>query len=39
MTAQWQTELADAVRDPAELLRMLELDPALLAGARAAGKQ
>ncbi|HEX5340450.1 MAG TPA: EF-P beta-lysylation protein EpmB [Gammaproteobacteria bacterium] len=26
MPARWQTELADAVRDPAELLRMLELD-------------
>ncbi|HVC38030.1 MAG TPA: EF-P beta-lysylation protein EpmB [Gammaproteobacteria bacterium] len=39
MTAQWQTELADAVRDPAELLRMLELDPALLQAARAAGRQ
>ncbi len=39
MTAQWQTELADAVRDPAELLRMLELDPALLAAARAAGRR
>jgi L-lysine 2,3-aminomutase len=39
MTALWQTELADAVRDPAELLRLLELDPALLDGARAAGRQ
>ncbi|MGH8371805.1 MAG: EF-P beta-lysylation protein EpmB [Gammaproteobacteria bacterium] len=29
MPARWQTELADAIRDPAELLRMLELDPAL----------
>jgi L-lysine 2,3-aminomutase len=29
MPARWQTELADAVRDPAELLRMLGLDPAL----------
>ncbi|MGH8401515.1 MAG: EF-P beta-lysylation protein EpmB [Gammaproteobacteria bacterium] len=28
MPARWQTELADAIRDPAELLRMLELDPA-----------
>jgi L-lysine 2,3-aminomutase len=29
MPARWQTELADAIRDPAELMRMLELDPAL----------
>lgn len=29
MPARWQTELADAVRDPAELLRLLELDPAV----------
>ncbi|HET7923019.1 MAG TPA: EF-P beta-lysylation protein EpmB [Gammaproteobacteria bacterium] len=29
MPARWQTELADAVRDPAELLRLLELDPAM----------
>lgn len=28
MPARWQLELADAIRDPAELLRMLELDPA-----------
>ena len=39
MSARWQTELAEAVRDPAELLRMLELDPVLLDGARAAAKQ
>ncbi|MGH8398453.1 MAG: EF-P beta-lysylation protein EpmB [Gammaproteobacteria bacterium] len=38
MTAQWQTELANAVRDPAELLRMLELDPALAVPARAAAE-
>ncbi|MGH8282473.1 MAG: EF-P beta-lysylation protein EpmB [Gammaproteobacteria bacterium] len=38
MAAQWQTELADAVRDPAKLLQMLELDPALVEPARAAGK-
>jgi len=37
MPASWQLELADAVRDPAELLRLLELDPALAsAGAAAA---
>lgn len=30
MSTLWQAELADAVRDPAELLRILELDPALL---------
>ncbi len=28
---RWQQELADAVRDPAELLRLLELPPELLA--------
>jgi len=39
MSARWQTELAEAVHDPAELLRMLELDPALLDGAGAASKQ
>ena len=39
MSARWQTELAEAVRDPAELLRLLQLDPALLDGARAAGLQ
>lgn len=32
MPARWQTELADAIRDPAELLRLLELDPALASG-------
>ncbi len=31
----WQRELAQAITDPAELLRTLELDPALLPGARA----
>ncbi|MBU6420981.1 MAG: EF-P beta-lysylation protein EpmB [Gammaproteobacteria bacterium] len=36
MAAQWQIELADAVSDPAELLRLLELDDALLSAARAA---
>jgi len=39
VSARWQTELAEAVHDPAELLRMLELDPALLDGAGAAAKQ
>lgn len=34
--SEWQRELAQAVRDPAELLALLELDPALLPGARAA---
>ncbi len=28
--ALWQRELAQAITDPAELLRVLELDPALL---------
>jgi EF-P beta-lysylation protein EpmB len=32
----WQTALADAISDPAELLQLLELDPALLPAARAA---
>ncbi len=32
----WQRELAQAITDPAELLRELELDPALLPAARAA---
>jgi L-lysine 2,3-aminomutase len=39
MTARWQTELAEAVRDPVELLRLLELDPALLAPAMDAAGQ
>ncbi|MGA9851953.1 MAG: EF-P beta-lysylation protein EpmB [Gammaproteobacteria bacterium] len=39
MSTQWQTELANAVHDPAELLRMLELDPALLEPAQTAGRQ
>ncbi len=38
MTVQWQTELADAVCDPAELIRMLELEPGLLGPARAAAR-
>ena len=33
---RWQRELAQAIRDPAELLRELELDLALLPAARAA---
>ena len=32
----WQRELAQAITDPAELLRILKLDPALLPAARAA---
>jgi EF-P beta-lysylation protein EpmB len=32
----WQTVLAEAVSDPAELLQILELDPALLPAARVA---
>ncbi len=39
MAAQWQTELAQAVRDPVELLRILELDPALADAANKAGRQ
>jgi EF-P beta-lysylation protein EpmB len=35
-TPLWQRELAHAISDPAELLRELDLDPALLPGARAA---
>jgi EF-P beta-lysylation protein EpmB len=33
---RWQRELAQAITDPAELLRILELDPMLLPAARAA---
>ena len=33
---RWQRELAQAITDPAELLRELRLDPALLPAARAA---
>jgi EF-P beta-lysylation protein EpmB len=39
MATQWQTELANAVSDPAELLHMLELDDAPLVAARAAGRE
>jgi EF-P beta-lysylation protein EpmB len=35
----WQQALASAIRDPAELLRVLNLDPALLPTARAAAAQ
>jgi EF-P beta-lysylation protein EpmB len=35
----WSRLLAEAVRDPGELLRLLDLPPALLAGAVAAGRQ
>lgn len=35
-TPAWQTALANAISDPAELLHILELDPALLPAARAA---
>ncbi len=35
---QWQGQLADAIRDPDELVRVLELGAALLPGARAAAK-
>ncbi len=35
-TPAWHRELVDAVADPAELLRMLNLDPALLPAARRA---
>src|SRR5690625_2476447 len=38
-TPRWQQELADAIRDPAELLNLLQLDTALLPAARAAGEQ
>lgn len=34
----WQHELAHAIRDPAELLALLDLDPVLLPAARAAAK-
>ncbi|MCB1777404.1 MAG: EF-P beta-lysylation protein EpmB [Candidatus Competibacteraceae bacterium] len=37
--ADWQQEWARAIRDPAELLRELALDPALLPGAQAAARQ
>jgi len=37
--AVWQQELARAVTDPAELVRMLQLDPALVEPARAAARR
>jgi len=36
MTTRWQTDMAEAVRDPRELLALLDLDPALLDSARRA---
>lgn len=36
MTTRWQTEMAEAVRDPRELLALLDLDPSLLEPARQA---
>lgn len=38
-TTGWQTQLSRAVTDPSELLRILELDPALEAAARLAARQ
>jgi EF-P beta-lysylation protein EpmB len=37
--SRWQQELADAVRDPAELLQLLGLDQTLLPAAREAAQQ
>lgn len=39
MPAQWQIDLAHSVSDPAELLRLLELDASLLKAARASGRE
>jgi len=36
MTSPWQTEMADAVRDPSELLALLDLEPRWLEPARRA---
>ena len=36
MTTRWQTDMADAVRDPRELLALLDLDPEWLEPARRA---
>jgi EF-P beta-lysylation protein EpmB len=36
MTTRWQTEMAEAVRDPRELLALLQLDPAWLEPAKKA---
>jgi len=38
-TASWQVELAQAIYDPLELCRLLDLDPAIALGARAADAQ
>ncbi len=38
MTTRWQTDMAEAVRDPGELLAFLELDPRWLEPARRAAK-
>ncbi|HEX5513534.1 MAG TPA: EF-P beta-lysylation protein EpmB [Gammaproteobacteria bacterium] len=38
-TPRWQQELAEAVRDPAELLQLLDLDAGLLPAARKAAAQ
>ncbi len=38
-TPTWQTELAQAIRDPAELLALLELSPAQLSAGAAAAQQ
>jgi EF-P beta-lysylation protein EpmB len=38
-SVRWQRELAEVVRDPAELLNLLELDPALLPAARKAAER
>src|ERR1043165_4080534 len=37
--ADWRRELADAIRDPAELLRVLDLPPDLLPAAQRAAAQ
>jgi EF-P beta-lysylation protein EpmB len=37
-TSSWQAQIRDAIKDPEELLRRLNLDPALLSGARQADK-
>jgi EF-P beta-lysylation protein EpmB len=37
-SAAWQRELSRAITSPEDLVRALDLDPALLEGARAAGK-
>ncbi len=37
--ARWQHELAQAISDPAELIRLLNLDPALIEPARAVARQ